>query len=131
MQLHRFKPQFESAGFQIILVGLGNPDEAEAFRKQFSPSLPIICDPEKILYHAYGLKKVSVAALASPSLWLNGLKTLAKGHMPGISKDNVMQMSGVFLIDTAGDIRYAYYSKDPSDNPSVDSLLALKKDGLK
>lgn len=126
MQLHRFKTKFESGGFQVVLVGLGNPDDAEAFKKKFSLSFPIICDSETNLYQKYGLQKGSVSGFMSPSLWLKGLKTLAKGHMPGISRDNVMQMPGVFLIDTSGHIRYAYYSKDPSDNPSVASLLALK-----
>jgi hypothetical protein len=38
----------------------------------------------------------------------------------------VMQLAGLFLIDTAGHIRYAHYSKDPSDNPSIETLLELK-----
>jgi hypothetical protein len=33
----------------------------------------------------------------------------------------------VFLIDTSGNIRYAHHSKDPSDNPSIETLLALKE----
>ena len=126
MQLHRSKTQFEDNGFRVILVGLGAPDQAEAFKKQFSLSFPIICDPEKKLYQTYGLGRGSAASMASPSLFLKGLKTLSRGHTPGVPQGDVMQMPGVFLIDTSGNIRYAHYSKDPSDNPSVETLLALK-----
>lgn len=126
MQLHRSKKQFEENGFQIVLVGLGTPDRAEAFKKQFSPSLPIICDPEKKLYQTYGLRRGSIAKMASPALLLKGLKTLSQGHIPGALRGDIMQMPGVFLIDTYGNIRYAHYSKDPSDNPSIETLLALK-----
>jgi len=126
MQLHRSKAQFEEIGFQVVLVGLGSPDRAEAFKKQFSLSFPIICDPEKKLYQTYGLKRGSVARMASPVFLLKGLKTLSRGHLPGVPRDDVMQMPGVFLIDTSGNIRYAHYSKDPSDNPSIETLLALK-----
>jgi hypothetical protein len=64
--------------------------------------------------------------MASPVFWLKGLKALSKGHKPGIPRDDIMQMPGVFLLDTSGNIRYAHYSKDPSDNPSIGTLLALK-----
>ena len=124
--MHRSKAQFEDNGFQIILVGLGTFDQAEAFKKRFSLSFPIICDPEKKLYRAYGLGGGSVAGMVSPAFLFKGLKTLSKGHTLGIPQGDIMQMPGVFLIDTSGNIRYAHYSKDPSDNPSINTLLALK-----
>ena len=124
--MHRSKAQFEDNGFQIILVGLGTFDQAEAFKKRFSLSFPIICDPEKKLYRTYGLGGGSVASMVSPAFLLKGLKTLSKGHTLGIPQGDIMQMPGVFLIDTSGNIRYAHYSKDPSDNPSINTLLALK-----
>ena len=126
MQLHRAKARFEDNGFQVVLVGLGTPDRAEAFKNQFSLSFPIICDPEKKLYQTYGLGRGSVARMASPAFLLKGLKTLSQGHTPGIPRDDIMQMPGVFLIDTSGNTRYSHYSKDPSDNPSIETLLALK-----
>ena len=126
LQLHRSKSKFENNGFQIILVGLGTPDRAEAFKEQFSLSFPIICDPQKKLYHKFGLGRGSFLSMASLSILMKGLKTLSKGHTPGIPRDDVLQTPGVFLIDTSGNIRYAHYSKDPSDNPSIDALLALK-----
>ncbi|RZB36900.1 MAG: hypothetical protein SRB2_01700 [Desulfobacteraceae bacterium Eth-SRB2] len=127
MQLHRSKAQFEKIGFQVVFVGLGTPDRAEGFKKQFSLSFPIICDPEKKLYQTYGLGRGSVARMASPAFLLKGLKALSRGHIPGVPRDDIMQMPGVFLIDTSGNIRYAHYSKDPSDNPSIETLLALKE----
>jgi peroxiredoxin len=126
VQLHRSKAQFEDNGFQVVLVGLGTPDHSEAFKRQFSLSFSIICDPEKKLYQTYGLGRSSFASMASPSLLLKGLKTLSRGHTPGVPQGDVMQMPGVFLIDISGNIRYAHYSKDPSDNPPIGTLLALK-----
>lgn len=126
MQLHRSKAQFEDMGIQVVLVGLGTPYRAEAFRKQFFLSFPIICDPEKKLYQTYGLGRSSVTRLASPAFLLKGLKALSRGYTPSVPRGDVMQLPGVFLIDTAGKIRYAHYSKDPSDNPTIETLLALK-----
>ena len=94
--------------------------------KKFSLSFPIICDPEKKLYNTFGIGRGSLLSMASPAFLLKGFKTLSRGHSLGIPKDDVLQMPGVFLIDTSGNIRYAHYSKDPSDNPSIGTLLALK-----
>jgi len=107
-------------------VGQGTPDQAEAFRKQFSLTFPIICDPGKKLYRIYGLGRSSVSRMVSPGVLVKGLKALSRGHTPSMPQGDVMQLAGVFLIDTAGHIRYAHYSKDPSDNPSIETLLALK-----
>lgn len=107
-------------------MGLGSPDRAEAFKKQFSLSFPIICDPEKKLYRIYGLGRSSFSRMVSPAVLLKGLKALSRGHTPSVPQGDVMQLPGVFLIDTAGKIRYAHYSKDPSDNPTIETLLALK-----
>jgi peroxiredoxin len=126
VQLHRSKSQFEDMGVQVVLVGLGTPDQAEAFRKQFSLSFPIICDPEKKLYRIYGLGRSSVSRMVSPAVLFKGLKALSRGYTPSVPQSDVMQLAGVFLIDTAGNIRYAHYSKDPSDHPSIETLLALK-----
>ena len=126
MQLHRAKEQFKNMGVRVVLVGLGSHDRAETFRKQFSLSFPIICDPEKKLYRIYGLGISSVSRMVSPAVLLKGLKALSRGHTPSMPQGDVMQLGGVFLIDTAGHIRYAYYSKDPSDNPSIETLLGLR-----
>lgn len=126
MQLHEARERIAEAGFQVVLVGLGQQEHAEKFRQEFAPSFPIVCDPEKQLYSAYGLGRGSMAEMAGPGVLLKGLRAMIEGHVPGIPSGDVMQMPGVFMIDTMGAIRYAYYSKDASDHPSVESLLALK-----
>ena len=107
-----------------MLVGLGAPQEAEAFRKEFDLSFPIVCDPERHLYAAYGLKKMSLWGFASPALLVKGVKALGQGHSMGLPKGDIYQLSGVFIIDTSGRIRFSYYARDPADHPSPDTILA-------
>jgi peroxiredoxin len=131
VQLHRAEKQFEEIGFQVVLVGLGTPEQSEKFRNEFSLSFPIICDPKKDLYRTYGLGRGSFSNLASPGILLRGLRTLSRGHAPGIPRGDVFQLPGSFLIDTEGTIRFAHYSKNASDYTPVATLLALKdKPGL-
>ena len=126
MQLHKERKHFEEAGFQIVLVGLGTAEQAEKFRTEFSLSFPMICDPQKELYSLFGLGRGTLRTMASATVLMRGLRAMYQGNTPGIPSGDVMQMPGVFLIDTDGTIRYSYYAKDASDHPPVDSLLALK-----
>jgi peroxiredoxin len=126
VQLHNARKRFEEKGFHVVLVGLGTAEQAEKFRAEFSLSFPIICDPQKELYRRYGLGRGGVSSLVSPAVLLRGMRTMSRGYAPGIPRGDVMQMPGVFLINTEGNILYSYYSKDASDHPPVDTLLALK-----
>lgn len=127
MQLHDAREKFSEAGFNIVLVGLGTPEQARQFRQEFSLSFPIISDPQKKLYRMYDLKGGTLSSVAGPSVLLKGLRAMSQGYMPGMPLGDVMQMPGVFLIDTDGNIRYSYFSKDASDHPKIDDLLSLEK----
>jgi peroxiredoxin len=127
VRLHNAREDFTQADFNVVLVGLGKAAQAENFRDEFSLSFPIICDPQKELYSIYDLKGGSLGDVVSPSVLLKGLRTMSLGYRPGIPHGDVMQLPGVFLIDRDGNIRYSYFSKDASDHPSVETLIALKK----
>ncbi len=126
MQLHNARKQFDETGFQVVLVGLGSAEQAEQFKKEFSLTFPIVCDPQKELYRQYGLGRGGASALASPAVLLRGMRAMTRGYVPGIPRGDVLQMPGVFLISTEGNILYSYYSKDASDHPAIETLLALK-----
>ncbi len=127
MQLHGAREKFSEAGFNVVLVGLGTVEQAEQFREEFSLLFPIICDPHKELYRIFDLGRSTIANMASPGVLLKGLRAMSQGYMPGIPRGDTMQLPGVFLIDTEGNIRYSYFSKDPSDHPSLETLLELEK----
>ena len=63
------------------------------------------------------------SSMLSVGLAIKGFMTMAKGHHMGVPKGDVLQLPGVFIIDTAGRIRYSHYARDPSDHPDPDSLL--------
>lgn len=107
----------------MVLVGLGSPEQAEAFRQNFDLSFPIVCDPDRRLYAAYGLKQMGLWDFASPALLVKGVKALSQGHSMGLPTGDIYQRSGVFIIDPTGCIRYSYSARDPADHPSADTIL--------
>jgi peroxiredoxin len=126
-QLRLKKQHFDQADAQVILVGMGSPEESAAFEMKFNIPFPLISDPKRKLYHAFGLKKVSALELLSPFVAVKGILAITKGHTVGIPIGDVRQLPGVFIINTVGRIVYSYFASDPSDHPDPDTILEALK----
>ena len=126
-QLRLKKHDFDQAGAQVALVGMGTPEETSAFELKFNIPFPLISDPKQRLYRAYGLKQVSAIELLSPSIAFKGILAMTKGHGIGVPIGDVRQLPGVFIINTEGRIVYSYFSSDPSDHPDPDTTLKALK----
>lgn len=121
------KQDFDQAGAQVMLVGMGTPEESSAFEMKFDIPFPLISDPKRQLYRAFGLKKVSTLELLSPSVAFKGILAMTKGHTIGIPIGDVRQLPGVFIINTDGRVVYSYFARDPSDHPDSDTILEALK----
>ena len=114
---------FKKAEVQVVLVGMGAPKESKAFLKHFLVPFSIICDPGRKLYGAYGLKRMGILDFLSPPLAFKSLSEMVKGNMAGMPEGDVKQLSGVFVIDTSGDVRFRHLSADPADFPTAGDIL--------
>ncbi len=106
---------------------MGPPEESRAFLEKFELPFPIICDPKRKLYEAYGLKRMGTLGFLSPKLALKSLSALAGGNLVGMPEGDVKQLAGVFIIDKTGHVRFRYLSADPSDFASAEDVLAALK----
>jgi alkyl hydroperoxide reductase subunit AhpC len=122
-QLRQRKDAFHRAGARVVLVGLGTPEETAAFKTRFDVPFPMISDPEKRLFAAFGLKQMSPAGILSPGMALKGVAAMLKGHGMGLPKGDVRQLPGVFIIDAGGRIRFSHYARGPADHPSPQVIL--------
>ena len=121
--MRRKKEAFDHLGARVVLVGLGDVEETAAFKERFEVPFTMIADPEKRLFGAFRLKQASAGSLVSAKMIFKGLKSMAKGHTMGIPQGDVRQLPGVFIIDTAGGIRFSHHADSPADHPAPDTLL--------
>jgi peroxiredoxin len=124
-QLRRAKKRFDASGARVLIVGMGTREQTEEFRQQFKVPFPMVCDPEKLLYQAFDIGRMSLLDALRPGIAVKGMAAVAKGHGIGIPKGDVRQLPGVFVIDTNGTIRYSHYAKDPADSPKPEGILKL------
>ena len=122
-QLRRQKEAFDQLGAQVLLVGLGSVEETAAFKKRFDVPFPMVADPEKRLFGAFRLKQASTGSLLSAKMVVQGVKAMAKGHGIGIPQGDVHQLPGIFIINSAGSIRFSHHATGPADHPHPDILL--------
>ena len=121
--MRRNKQRFDQVGAQLLLVGMGTPQETAAFAEKFDVPFPMAADPKRTLYRAFDLERMNPLGFFSPTVALKGVSAMAQGHLLGLPQGDVRQLPGVFVIDTGGTIAYRHYSQDPSDHPSPDTIL--------
>jgi len=123
VQLRRREDDFQQLGARVVLVGLGTPEDAAAFKDRFDIPFPIIADPEKVLYKVFHLKQATATTFLSPGMAVKGVSAMLRGYGIGMPTGDVRQLPGVFIIDAEGVVRYRYLAEGPADHPDPDVLL--------
>ena len=93
--------------------------------RQMQLPFPVLSDPEKDAYRAYGLNSGRLSRIFGPGTIWAYAKLLAAGQMYHFRKSDFLQLGGDFVIDAAGFVQYEYRSGAPHDRPSVDQIIAV------
>ena len=124
MQLRRDRHKLARAGLQVIMVGLGTPAKAQAFRDDFDLSFTILADPDKSAYAAFGLSlRMNVLTeFLDPQVIAHTIARTASNGV-ALTAQDMFQLGGDFVIDTAGTIRYAYRGLRAADYTATHHLI--------
>ena len=110
--LREHRAAIEKAGVKIALVHMASDRQAElVFRLYGLDDMARFSDPDRSLYEAFVLRRVTMSELLSADLWKRG------------PRGDPMQMPGVFLVDR-GWIRARFVHSHPWDRPDFPALLA-------
>jgi thioredoxin-dependent peroxiredoxin len=102
------------------------------FHKEVSP-IPLISDPQKIQYAAYGLEPS--ALISAKSHITSIVQTAFKAKMKGLpvhgmaDGESINTIPAEFLLDKGLILRKIHYSKDLNDRLDIDILRAFAVDG--
>lgn len=128
-QLRQAYPPLQKQGVEIVAVTMGQPTQAREYCQE--QDLPFVClsDAHRQAYAAYGLGS-SLVGTVHPTTWGAYAKSLLKGNVPApaSSSEEAAQLSGVFIIDQTGIVRYAYRSRTVADFPDGEALVAAVGD---
>jgi peroxiredoxin len=121
------RAQIKKAGLDIAVISQGVPDETALFAQKFAPGLKVLCDPERDVYHAYGLERGGLfQTFLNLKVWRAVARSRRKGYaveQPPEGQD-AMQMSGTFIISPSGHILLPFYYDHIADHPSLQLLIS-------
>jgi peroxiredoxin len=125
-QLVQNKTDLEKSGLTLAAVTQGTPAEALEYCKRQAPGVVCLSDPDRSAYHAFGLERGTIwQVVLSPEVIKGTATARQHGHIAELPPQgqDVMQMSGTFIIGTDGRIRLPYYYENIADHAPIDLLL--------
>lgn len=114
---------FDQHNCQIAAISFGPRYWADVWVQETGFS-PLLLDLDRQAYHAYGLKSSWLHAHGAKNLWYYA-KAKVKGKKTYGDRGDPNQMGGDFLVGPDGRLRMVHPSKDPTDRPNVEALLAV------
>ena len=122
--MNAFKNEFDRRKVKVVVVSFAEPAMLVRYQGNHHWPFPILADPERAAYRAFGLQRLSwhrVFSLATLKLYLKLFRKGLVRHDYGDS--DVYQAGGDFLLDRSGTIYFAHRSQDPADRPALSTLL--------
>jgi peroxiredoxin len=117
--------EFRALGGAVVAVSFTPPGRVAAYLQAHPLPFPAVSDPERAAYRALALERTSWASFLRLSVLARYLKLLSRGVRPEAPEkgEDVLQLGGDFVIDTAGRLAYAYRSRVATDRPPAGALL--------
>jgi DNA-binding transcriptional MerR regulator len=128
--VERITPMLQAVGVRVALVGLGQPDHVRNVGYQLAPSAQWLCSPDGAAHAAYGLRHGNLLQLAGPQMMASAVRAARAGHIQGETTGHIAMLSGLFIINSQGEVRAAFYSRFAGDMPEWDALASLARAAL-
>ena len=119
------RDQFAAVGCSLLVVSQARPEQLAHYLTRYAWHVPIVSDPERVAYRAFGLERTSWLTFFRPRVLWGYLCGMLRGY--GVKKpypgEDVLQLGGDFLLDRHGRVVFAYPSANPTDRPAIADLL--------
>ncbi len=119
------REEFAARGSSVLVVSQAQPEVLAQYVARQRWDVPIVSDPQRAAYRAFGLERTHWLAFFRPRVLWRYLREMRKGYrvrMPAAGED-VLQLGGDFLLSPDRKVTFAYPSADPTDRPSVAELM--------
>lgn len=107
------------------LVTFTAPEHLAAYAATNNLPFPILVDPGRDTYRAFGLGRGSVARVYGWRVARRYLEILRADGLSGLARptEDTLQLGGDFVIGPDGTLVYGFWGDGPDDRPSVDDLI--------
>lgn len=126
INLMKRKNEFDANSIEIIAVGNGSQEAAQAFMKEFNfPTKNIYLDLNGQIYKALNCKRGSRYCVSERAIEL-AKQALDEGIKPSpFLGGDPFQLGGAFVISPVGSILYQHIENFVGDHPNLDQILSV------
>jgi alkyl hydroperoxide reductase subunit AhpC len=114
--------EIEALGATVLFLSFGQIWQAKRWLEETGVPYPLLLDPDRRVYRAYGLKR-SIAAAWHPRMFVYYFRLLRRGRKLRPIQGDPYQLGGDFVVDRKGILRFAHPSRDPLDRPDIVTVL--------
>jgi alkyl hydroperoxide reductase subunit AhpC len=122
-QLRRYYPELRAAGGEVLVICFDTLDRAERYAREQGLPFPLLVDPERRAYRAYGLEQGPLWRFLMPRVVLAALRMVEAGRQLQRPHEDPLQLGGDFVVDPAGVLALAHPCRDPTDRPTPATLM--------
>ena len=124
-QLRQHTDELQRLAVRVVVVTFEEKRRAALYVEQTALEWPLVIDPTRSLYQAYGMERADWSTLLGPATWIVYAKLMFQGRRPRASTGDVKQLGGDVLIDPEGIVRLHHVGDGPADRPPVQALLDI------
>lgn len=118
------RDELAAAGCSVLVVAQAKPEVLALYLSRHSWRVPIVSDPERLAYNAFGLERTRWLTFFHPKVLWGYFRGMLRGV--GVKRpyagEDVLQLGGDFLLDKLARVVFAYPSANPTDRPSVGAI---------
>lgn len=120
--------ELERLNTQTLIITFSDAYWAQGWLEDTQSPFPLLMDPERRTYRAYGLRRSRWRSWSPRTLWYYYRKKKAGVPLHAIQGDP-NQLGGDFIVGTDGRLKLVYPSRVPIDRPPVEMLLEVLRGG--
>lgn len=121
--MRRHEDEIEALGLRALVVTFEGAEAADAYVRETGLRWPLLIDPSRALYAAYGMGRGRWWQIWGPATWWIYARLIARGRRPRPPTGDVDQLGGDVLVDPAGSVVLHHVGSGPADRPAVPVLL--------
>ena len=127
--MRRHEDQAEKLGLEIVVVTFEDRERAEEYARETGLGWPLLIDPRRSLYSAYGMGRGRWSAIWGPATWWAYVQLIRRGHRLRRPTGDIRQLGGDVLVDPMGRVALHHVGKSPADRPAVAALFERVRQG--
>ena len=115
--------EIEALGARVAGIGMGGVSSANAFKREWKVTFPILVDEQQITYQALELIRGRFVDVYGARVLLKGARNSLRGFPQGQAQQDARQLGGVVVVQEGGDIRYVHRARFSGDDVPVRHVL--------